>query len=140
MVPGNFSQVDLVPTLLDLLGEQIPEHLDGSNKADAFQNSNNLKNNDIFIQWNGQGDRNLGTDGINRLIEQPWRSIVTGDRWKLNLSPKDTCELYNLNTDPFEMTNLYEQSINQGRIREMTDKIQLWLNSVGDKTMLPLVD
>ena len=137
MVPGNFSQVDLVPTLLDLLGEEIPEHLDGANKTDVFQNPNSLRNNDVFIQWNGQGDRNLGTDQINRFIEQPWRSVVTGDRWKLNLSPGDTCELYDLYNDPYEMVNLYDQSINQSRVKEMTNKIQLWLNSVGDTTMLP---
>ena len=59
--------------------------------------------NDVFIQWNGYGDRNLGNPAINRMVSAPWRSVVTGDRWKLNLSHADQSELYDLNTDPHEM-------------------------------------
>ena len=27
MIPGRFSQIDMVPTLLDLIGESVPDHL-----------------------------------------------------------------------------------------------------------------
>ena len=41
------------------------------------------------------------------MIAVPWRGVITGNRWKLNLSPGDQCELYDLNTDPYEMNNLF---------------------------------
>ena len=63
----------------------------------------NLEDNDVFVQWNGMGDRNLGSPAINRMVSVPWRSVITGDRWKLNLSPGDQCELYDLSSDPLEL-------------------------------------
>ena len=31
-------------------------------------------------------------------MRTPWRSVIAPDRWKLNLSAHDQCELYDLNS------------------------------------------
>ena len=36
---------------------------------------------------------NLPVEEINRVQGKPWRTLVVGDGWKLNLSPVDQCEL-----------------------------------------------
>ena len=138
-IGGSFGQIDLVPTLLDLLGEQVSEELEGESRVPVLRGDASLRDSDVFLQWNGEGDRDLGTRQINSLIAEPWRSVVTGDRWKLNLCPGDRCELYDLNADPHELTNLYDDPAHGARVRDMTARVRGWLESVGDATALPEV-
>ncbi len=138
-VPGSVGQVDLVPTLLDLSGSQIPDHVEGKSLTPVLRGEKDLSDNDVFIQWNGMGDRNLGSPEINRMVSVPWRGVVTGDRWKLNLSPGDKCELYDLNTDPHELTNLFDEPEHSDRIRDMAARIRIWQDETGDDMPLPAV-
>jgi len=73
------------------------------------------------------------------MVAIPWRGVVTGDRWKLNLSPGDQCELYDLNTDPAELTNLFNQPEHKDRIRQMSARIRIWQDETGDDMPLPTV-
>ena len=137
LIDGNFGQIDLVPTLLDLLGQDIPEHLQGTSKSDVIKGKADLKGNEVFMEHNGIGDRNLGTPAINMLNNMQWRSIVTSDRWKLNLCATDQCELFNLNDDPFEENNLFNNPEHTDRIRIMAAKIRMWQYETGDHAALP---
>ncbi len=136
---GSVGQVDLVPTLLDLSGSDIPDHVEGKSLRPVLRGEADLSDNDVFIQWNGMGDRNLGTPEINRMVSIPWRGVVTGDRWKLNLSPGDQCELYDLNTDPHELENLFDKPEHKDRIRDMAARIRVWQDETGDDMPLPAV-
>lgn len=138
-IEGSISQVDLVPTILELSNSEVPENLHGKSLVSVLTGDTNLKNNDVFIQWNGMNDRNLGTPEINRMIAVPWRGVVTGDRWKLNLSPGDQCELYDLNADPYEINNLYNLPDQRNRIRDMSARIRIWQDLVEDDMTLPPV-
>jgi len=138
-IQGSISQVDLVPTLLELTGSMIPSYIEGQSRVTLIDGKNNLGDNDVFLQWNGMGDRNLGTPEINRMVSVPWRTIVGSDRWKLNLSPGDQCELYDLNTDPYELTNLYDDARYKDRIRDMAAKIRIWQDTINDRIPLPSV-
>ena len=138
-VDGSVGLVDLVPTLLDLVGNPVPPHIEGSSLAPVLRGNKTLDDNDVFLQWNGYGDRNLGNPAINRMVSAPWRSVVTGDRWKLNLSHADQSELYDLNADPHEMRNLFDDPTHRDRIRDMTARIRIWMHGVGDTTPLPSV-
>tara|TARA_Y100001960_G_scaffold160160_1_gene168374 strand:+ start:1 stop:1512 length:1512 start_codon:yes stop_codon:yes gene_type:complete len=137
LVEGNFGQIDLIPTLLDLLGQDIPEHVQGTTKADVIKGKSDLSNNEVFMEHNGIGDRNLGTPVINMLNNMQWRSIVTSDRWKLNLCATDQCELFNLNDDPYEEVNLFNKPEHKDRIRIMAAKIRMWQHETGDHAPLP---
>ncbi len=138
-IEGSVSLVDLVPTLLDLVGDPVPAQIEGSSLVPVLQGDKTLDDNDVFLQWNGYGDRNLGSAAINRMITAPWRSVVTGDRWKLNLSAADKCELYDLNSDSHEMRNLFDDPAHRDRVREMSARIRIWMREVGDSTPLPPV-
>ena len=93
----------------------------------------------VFIEHNGIGDRDLGNPVINELDSLPGRSVVTPDRWKLNLCAGDQCELFDLNRDPYEETNLFNHSAQKDRIRRMAAKVRLWQREVGDDALLPNV-
>ena len=140
-INGSVSHIDLVPTLLDLIGEVIPEHLQGESLLSVLEGNKDLSENDVFISWNGFDnrvpDRFLGDNKINRMLRLPWRTVVTPDRWKLALCAGDQCELYDLNNDPYEMENLFNEPSQRDRIRDMAARIRVWQIQTADQVPLP---
>ena len=141
-IGGNIGHVDIVPTLLELMGVNdlnMPDHLQGQSRVDVLEGQKELCD-DVFMQWYEHSPTvPLGTPDIERMSRVSWRSVVTADRWKLNLSPGDQCELYDLNTDPFELKNRFDDPECRDRIRDMAARIRIWQDSVGDKLRLPPV-
>ena len=141
MIEGSVSHIDLVPTLLDLIGEKVPAHLQGKSLQPVLQGDADLSQNDVFISWNGYDnnvpDRFLGDPKVNRMLRLPWRTVVTPDRWKLALCAGDQCELYDLNNDPYERKNLFNDPDQQDRIRDMAARIRVWQVQTGDTVPLP---
>ena len=141
MVEGSVGHADLVPTLLDLIGEDVPDTLQGKSLQPVMKGEADLSENDVFVQWNGTSeeivDRFLGSAEINRMLALPWRSVITPDRWKLNLCAGDQCELYDLNSDPHEMNNLFNDPAQADRIRDMAARIRIWQGETGDTAPLP---
>lgn len=148
-VGGNFSQIDILPTLLELLGQPVGDHLQGESRAAVLEGAETLANNDVFIQHNGVGDRDLTDEcdawsmpqervaDLNFMNTLPWRSVVTADRWKLTLCAGDQGELYDLNSDPNETANLFDDPAQRDRIRTMAARLHLWQAENGDTAPLP---
>ena len=146
---GNFSQIDFVPTLLEMLGQPVPTTLPGVSRAAVLRGEADLSDNDVFIQHNGIGDRDLTSaasshtmapervDQLNMMKTAPWRTVVTADRWKLTLCAADQGELFDLNSDPGEVTNLFDHPEHRDRIRWMAARLRRWQADVGDTAPLP---
>ena len=138
-IDGSFGHVDIVPTLLDLMGADTPPHLQGVSRVPVLAGEADLRD-DVFMQWyGGRATIGLGNAAIERMSSVQWRSVVTGDRWKLNLSLGDQCELYDLNSDPLELNNLFEAADHRDRVRDMAARIGLWQQETGDDMVLPAV-
>ena len=139
----------MVPTLLELLGQPVPDHLQGVSRTGVLDGSDSLEDNDVIVQHNGVGDRDLTDEcdswsmtpervaEMNYMNTLPWRSIITADRWKLTLCPADQGELYDLNTDPNETQNLFDEPAHRDRVRAMAARLHLWQAEVGDPAPLP---
>ncbi|MCI0791604.1 MAG: hypothetical protein J4O02_07530, partial [Chloroflexi bacterium] len=141
MVPGAVGHIDLVPTMLDLLNNPIPGHLQGKSLVPVLLGEQTLDGNDVFIQWNGVSDiddRHLGNELINLRNTQPWRTIVR-DGWKLALCATDQCELFDLGNDPYEQTNLFDSPAQRERVKNLAARIRLWQHKNGDTAPLPSV-
>ena len=137
-ISGNMSHIDLLPTLLDLLGQSIPAHLQGQSRVSVLKGEASLAENDIFIEWNGRDGHPIpGEAEVNPAMSRPWRSMVSAERWKLNLCPSDHGELYDLNQDPYEMTNRFDDPAQQERIATMIASIRRWQENVADVVALP---
>ncbi len=140
-VRGSVGHIDLAPTLLDLAGQSAPANLQGKSLTPVMCGESDLSANDVFIQWNGTSaeipDRFLGSAEINRMLALPWRSVVTPDRWKLNLCAGDQCELYDLDNDPHETNNLFDDPSQRDRVRDMAARIRIWQHQTGDTAPLP---
>ena len=144
LLSGPVSQIDLVPTLLDLLGQPIPPELEGESLAPVLRGGRTLEGNDVVIQWNGPNNRTIGWDSgllprerLREICLAPGRTIVSGDGWKLNLVPGDRAELYDLNTDPYEMTNLFDDPTQRDRVRDLAARLQAWQERTCDTAPLP---
>jgi arylsulfatase len=138
-VSGNISHVDLVPTILELAGGGDQTDLDGTSRLGSFGGSKDLGDGDVFVQWNGGPDRNLGSEEINRMTRLPWRTVVTADRWKLNVSTGDQCELYDLSSDPQELHNLFDEAKHRDRVRDLVARLRLWQQDHDDHAPIPSV-
>ena len=76
----------------------FPDHLQGESRVPVLNGDAILSENDVFIQWNrSDGHPRPGEAEVNPAMSTPWRSVISADRWKLNLSAHDQCELYDLN-------------------------------------------
>ena len=141
MLQGAVGHIDLVPTLLDLSGNDIPGHLQGNSLAPVLRGEQTLDGNEVYVQWNGVSDiddRHLGSAEINLRNTQHWRTLVR-DGWKLALCATDQCELYDLNNDPYEEHNLFDDPAQEDRVRNMAAHIRLWQHKNGDHAPIPTV-
>ena len=108
------SQIDIVPTLLELFGKTVPTSLPGKNLF-------NFESSDVFIEWNtdftsdekptnGKKYKECPTieKDCNKAMLQNIRTVVTHSGLKLSISAKDfdLSELYDLKNDPKEKNNL----------------------------------
>ena len=142
-VTGRFSQVDLVPTLLELLGHPVPESLDGESRARVVWGEESLTDNDVFVEWNGPDGRpgKLFPGGVPQhewaAVRGAWRTIIGREGWKLNLSRHDRCELYDLNNDPHEEKNLFNDPAQSERVLALIERLRRWQERTGDTALLP---
>ena len=137
-VPGNFSHIHIVPTLLSLMGQPIPENLSGRDITPVLEGGDSLENEDVFIEWNrSDGHPIPGEAEVNPQMGSPWRTIVTAERWKLNMSPDDQCELFDLNSDPSEMVNLYDDPTQASRANDLARRLKRWQQENDDEVLLP---
>ncbi len=140
-IKGAISQIDVVPTLLELLGYEVPEKLQGVSRVGVLDE--NILTDDIFIEWNGADtgiyskglksvfvpeslEGRANQDEIRRSVISPVRTVITPELLKLNISYDGSSELYNLKVDPGEMNNLINNNEYQEAVLILTAKITEW--------------
>jgi len=139
-IKGRYSHIDTIPTLLELMGQKIPDHLQGQSRMKDLETKKSLEENDVYLDWNGRSvDQTFPLSELERMREIPHRCVITGDGWKLNLSVGDQSELYDLNSDPYEQVNLYDNLKFSGKVLELAHKIRNWQLETGDTALIPEV-
>jgi arylsulfatase len=125
------QNVDLAPTLISLLG------LDPMYTCDGEDVTRLLRGEDVVVTDFG-------------VTEHPWSKSVLKGKWRLVYYPERMFadelggrrfgELYDLDTDPWEMSNLYFLAEHQKKVRELERDLMDWLvTTTRIKTMLPWV-
>ena len=146
MIRERVSQVDIVPTLLDLMGHKVPGYLEGkslvpSMKADEFPAE------DIFIEWNSHMDYRVRdwaereiteADSVQLAASPSIRTVISKEGWKLSLSNRDKSQLFDLNKDPLEIKNLFYKEEYQQTIKELAGKIKEWQTVTNDTLRFPI--
>lgn len=133
------SHIDLVPTLLDLMDVQTNKEFPGQSLVPLL-NGKAVDEDHVFIQWNGfnrtysnYGHESNQSFQLKTVHDIYIRTVVSPDGWKLSLSDIDKNQLFNLNEDPYETTNLYYSGRHQDIIKRLTEKIYTWQKKIGDK-------
>ncbi len=136
------SQVDLVPTLLDMMGQPEPTKSHGQSLRPVVEGTATETDRDVFLQWGTRSDgvdvSAAGVEHDARVNSERIRTIVTRDCWKLNVSSIGDHELYDLQADPYERNNRYNDPGQADRIRDLRSRIVRWQQDVGDDRM-PIV-
>lgn len=119
------SHIDMVPTLLDLMGKKDVSGFAGQTLTSTLLGKR--KPEDIFIEWN----RDVEEGGPQA------RTVVTPDGWKMVLHDTDACLLFDRNKDPLEMNNIYYKPEHAGTVRKLRAKIEEFQKKNNDKMPLP---
>jgi arylsulfatase A-like enzyme len=143
--PGKIRQpvshIDMVPTLLELMGRKPDKTLPGQSLI-PLMIGRRVEQDHVFIEWTpGQGAIRkikgaaaLATaKEIAHVAKEHTRTVVSPDGWKLCLSDRDKCQLFNLNDDPGETKNLFDSPKHRDVIRRLTEKIRQWQRASGDE-------
>ena len=62
-----------------------------------------------------------GFPELDRVQNTQHRALISAAGWKLIVSQEMRGELYDLNNDPFEETNLFDEPRSRPRIRDMME-------------------
>ncbi len=145
VIPNPVSHIDMVPTLLALMGCRRKQGLPGQNLAPLIQGGRAAEDH-VFVEWNtGQGAVRKGQHAahlapeaqIARVAKERTRTVVSPDLWKLCLSDLDKCQLFNLRKDPGETTNLFDSGKHKDIIGRLKQRIRQWQEKTGDRVALP---
>lgn len=111
---GLAGHIDLLPTFCELAGIEIPSHAQGTTLVPVLQDVSQTVNEYVHFSYTRFGNEgNPGREGNRgkspRANQElyPYRAIVDS-RYKLVVNLFETDELYDLQDDPYEMTNLIE--------------------------------
>lgn len=106
VVDRTVTHVDLLPTILDLVGLSVPEKVHGRSLAPLIAGQD--------VAW----DRPVYSESLYPLLHYGWAPLraLRADRFKLIDVPR--AELYDLAKDPAEVQNVHDQE--RKRARELT--------------------
>jgi arylsulfatase A-like enzyme len=140
MVRQAVSQIDMVPTVLDLLGSKRGADLPGHSLVPLIKGGRPARDH-VYIQWNPNsgavkikkgGTKLASKKELKRVEYEHSRAAISPDGWKLCLSDADKSQLFNLQKDPGETTNLFDSGLNRDVIARLTRRIHQWQESVQD--------
>lgn len=107
------SHIDLVPTLLELMGARERPDLPGESWS-ALLEGRRRREDHVFIEWT---DVEGGPHG---------RCVISPDGWKLALYVNDNSMLFDRNRDPLEMNNLFYRAEFRQQVRRLRTRLEEW--------------
>lgn len=112
--------LDVYPTLCDVLGVPPPAGLEGESLRPLWEGKKAKVRDSVFLPF----------IQIQRAVRD--------ERWKLICYPKISHrQLFDLQTDPHERTNLADRAEYAGHVQRLTRLMEQWQVKVGDTLVLP---
>ena len=106
---GLSSAIDVMPTVLDLLGLDIPDFVQGRSLAPAMRDRSRSGREYTIssLPFANPGDPVRSVDNFLRDLKDPSVTTVTAGQWSLLYSPDPgVSQLYNLESDPHQNDNV----------------------------------
>ncbi len=152
------SNVDLLPTLLDLCGAKIPGNVQGISFAPILNGTKQKTRSEIYAQRTSHALRDNTSRAIRteqyKLVRnfEPGRTVIYPtdavpqrvashvERPKRQGGQQPVVQLYDIRKDPHEFENLSLKPEYAAVVRELSDKLWAWMEEVEDPILKgPLV-
>lgn len=115
--------LDIFPTVCDLVGAEVPAGLDGRSFASVLRGQQAPTRDELFFAY--------------RDVQRALRD----ERWKLIRYPEvNVTQLFDLENDPDEKTNLADRPTQAERVTAMLGRIREWQTHYGDETPLTVAN
>ena len=154
------SSLDLAPTFIDLVGGSVPSYLEG---RILFGPHRRDEPEFLYAQWD---NLDVVTDRVRSVHSKKWqyiRNFTPGisyyeqghrnveavraakeiydqgklpERYTSYFKPKPAEELYDLEADPFELTNLADEPSRKTDLEKMRNALQTWIKRTNDSDQL----
>ena len=113
------SNIDLAPTFLDAAGTEFTNETDGQSLLPLVRGKDVDWRQSLMCETHGHAEDHLG------------RLVVT-DQFKYVGNQNDMDELYDLQNDPYEMSNLVHDSGHQSTLSCMKSELKVWQEKTRD--------
>jgi len=125
--------LDIAPTILDRANVQPYNGIQGLSLLPVLDNANATISRDSIVIEDDQQRTLFGLPSGSRL-----RTLVT-QRWRMTIAQDDPYgELYDLQSDPDEMENLFEDSTFRNLRAQLMEKLAYRLMELSDRSPLPI--
>jgi arylsulfatase A-like enzyme len=111
---AHVSIVDVMPTVLDLMDLPVPDDIDGRSMQPVFDGETAGWRDSVYAEYHG--------DEFGRYPQ----FMVKNDRYKFVHNRGDIHELYHLENDPAELTNVIDDPVYQDVRRTMAEGLLAW--------------
>jgi arylsulfatase A-like enzyme len=117
------SLIDVMPTLLSVVGESLPEQMLGRDLSQAFRDGAEFQDDAYrFSEHQALGEWHQAVD---------WR-LATDNRYKYVWNQGDLDELYHLDEDPNEIHNRIHAPDAYGEVRRLQTRLHEWMVETDD--------
>lgn len=134
------SNVDLFPTLLELIGEPVADNVEGLSFADYLLDEDaSPKRDAVYSVFQGKDIRSVRTDRY-KLIRNfsPRRLVPVPVDMTKSPAGREKCpvvQLFDLEKDPLEFNNIAEDPEYADTRKDLSDRLWAWMESVGDPSL-----
>ncbi|MCY4062568.1 MAG: sulfatase-like hydrolase/transferase [Chloroflexi bacterium] len=112
---------DLAPTILDAAGTSFARTIDGESLLPLAAGSTAKSRSSLLVETYGHG---FGTIELGRAIIR--------DQYKLIAWQNHDGEFYDLDADPYELTNLFHDPAHQNAVADLEADLEQWLRDTND--------
>lgn len=129
VINSLLESVDLMPSILELVGLECPDSVHGSSFVPLFEGGTWCKQAVVYAETGGYPlphttNAPNGMPASGRI--QDIRSMVRTEYWKLTYRPGALGELYDLDKDPDELVNLYRRTGYREKTEELKEELLNW--------------
>ncbi|NVM03693.1 MAG: sulfatase [Candidatus Helarchaeota archaeon] len=153
VIESMMSNIDLLPTILDFIGGDIPKNITGKSFLSVLKNENKIFRKEIFVEktWHDTYDpmRGIRTENYKYIrnfekcetaFEVPADMVYQLRTGKLvdkimkeiYEKPRLDEELYDLRKDPNEITNVINEPAYDNVAKELRKKLYDWMEMTND--------
>lgn len=154
------SVIDLAPTILTAAGCDVSETMQGVSLLPVFKNSDADVRTCVFSEhnwhdyealgrsvrrcgmlyirnfrpdqaWQGPAD-SVRSPSHQKLLELEEAGDLSETQAEVLLAPRPKVELYDLNKDPYQLSNLADDPAYQQHRKVLAEKLETWMNETGD--------